>query len=791
MKPAEDSYEEKKLSKDKLLQRLEDLELINSVNVAINRGESLEKVIELINIKTKELCLGSGLTTYLLSDDGKYLEMYGPCIPSAQKRKIESLIKTKIPKVRLPLREGSYYYRVLKERKAVIIDDAAEIKKIIAGFAETLPEKQKILRNLAKKLIPQIYNILNIKSILIAPLISGEDAIGLIDMSCRGAFDGCNLARIGIIFEQLVIAIRRKKIEEELEDAYEELKQVFEASVDGITIVDRDYTILKANKVLVDLFGFDSKEIMGKKCFEVFGGPECNTSDCVIRRILNGQEYITIEMEKENRHGEKITCILSANPIRNQKGEIIGIVECYKDITSYREAFKEIKESGSRFKELFDNMSSGVVVYEVLKNGKDFIIKDFNKAAETIDKINREPIIGKNVLEVFPGIKDFGLYDVFKRVYRTGEPEKYPISLYKDNRITGWRRNYVYKLPSGEIVTVYDDLTRQKQVEDSLKESEEFSTSLMENSPNPIIVINKDYSIKYVNPALESIVGLKSNKLLGKKPPYPWWPERLIAKNNIWFKNDMKKGCTGRELLLANSVGEEFWIETYDKLVFSEGKLKYVIINWFDITNRKLMENDLKESYNELREALQGTINALGSIVEKRDPYTSGHQKRVSRLAVAISRELGLGSELINCIKTASDIHDIGKINIPVSILTKPGRLTNIEFDLIKTHPDVGYEMVKEIKFSMPVAEIILEHHEKLDGSGYPKGLKEKDIMFEAKILTVADVVEAMSSDRPYRPALGIDIAVDEIKKNRGKLYDPRVVDACIKIVTKKGFKFD
>jgi putative nucleotidyltransferase with HDIG domain/PAS domain S-box-containing protein len=290
---------------------------------------------------------------------------------------------------------------------------------------------------------------------------------------------------------------------------------------------------------------------------------------------------------------------------------------------------------------------------------------------------------------------------------------------------------------------------------------------------------------------MENIVGLKESELLGKTPPFPWWPDRFKTKYMPIFKEDMKYGCSARELLFVNNMDKEFWIETYDKPIFSEGELKYLIINWFDITGHKLMENDLKESYIRLKNTLQSTINALGNIVEKRDPYTSGHQKRVSKLAVAISEELGLGSGIIDCIKTASDIHDIGKINIPVSILTKPGKLTDIEFRMIKTHSEVGYEIVKEIEFQMPVAEIILEHHEKLDGSGYPRGLKDEDIMFESKILTVADVVEAMSSDRPYRPALGVDVAIDEIKKNRGRLYDPRVVDACISVLVKRGFKFD
>ena len=203
------------------------------------------------------------------------------------------------------------------------------------------------------------------------------------------------------------------------------------------------------------------------------------------------------------------------------------------------------------------------------------------------------------------------------------------------------------------------------------------------------------------------------------------------------------------------------------------------------------MEDNLKVSYHKLQKILEGTIHTLAGIVEIKDPYTSSHQKRVSKLAVAISNELGIESKIIEGIRIAANIHDIGKITIPASILSKPGKLLNIEFDMIKTHSQAGYEMIKEIEFPMPIAEIILQHHEKLDGSGYPRGLKDKDIMFEAKILTVTDVVEAMSSDRPYRPALGLDKAIEEIKKNKGILYDPGIVDACIKVITKKGFRFD
>lgn len=456
-----------------------------------------------------------------------------------------------------------------------------------------------------------------------------------------------------------------------------------------------------------------------------------------------------------------------------------------------KQMFGDIKESKNRFKELFEHMSSGVSILKAINNGKDFIFKDFNRAAEKIEKIRKKDVIGRSILEVFPAIKDFGLFNVLKRVYKTGTPEKFPMSFYKDNRISGWRRNYVYKLPSGEIIAIYDDITRQKQVEESLKISEQFSSNLMENSPSPIIVINADTSIRYVNQALVNLVGFKSDEVLGKKPPYPWWPREFKSRYARGFKVVLREGCSRQEILFISKMEEEFWVEVDAKPIFSNGELKYLIVNWFDITNRKAIENNLKISYLKLKKTLEGTINTLAAIVETKDPYTSGHQKRVSKLAVAIAGELGLDSKTIEGIRTAAVIHDIGKINIPASILSKPGRLSDIEYEMIKTHSQIGYEMIRQIEFPTPIAEIILQHHERLNGSGYPRRLKGKDTMFEAKILAVADVVEAMSSYRPYRPPLGFGAAIEEIKKYKGKLYDPQIVDTCVKVITRKGFKFD
>jgi len=200
---------------------------------------------------------------------------------------------------------------------------------------------------------------------------------------------------------------------------------------------------------------------------------------------------------------------------------------------------------------------------------------------------------------------------------------------------------------------------------------------------------------------------------------------------------------------------------------------------------------DLKQNYKRTKRAMDTTIQTMSKIVEAKDPYTSGHQKRVSQLATAIAKELNLPKDKTEGIRIASIIHDIGKVSIPTEILSKPTTLSDIEFSLIKSHSQIGYNILKSIDFTYPVAQIVLHHHERINGSGYPNQLKEDEILLEAKIIGVADVVEAMSSHRPYRPALGIDVALDEIIQNKGILYDPEVVAACVKLFREKGFKLE
>jgi HD-GYP domain-containing protein (c-di-GMP phosphodiesterase class II) len=242
------------------------------------------------------------------------------------------------------------------------------------------------------------------------------------------------------------------------------------------------------------------------------------------------------------------------------------------------------------------------------------------------------------------------------------------------------------------------------------------------------------------------------------------------------------------EFRLRHKNGSDVYVETQGSVVISNGTPVAMQAIARDITERKHAEEERKQSFDRMRKALGATVQSISVIVEMKDPYTSGHQRRVSDLARSIATEMGLSADRQDFIRTASSIHDIGKIAIPTEILSKPTKLTELEFNLIKTHARAGYDILKDIEFPWPVADAVLQHHERMDGSGYPQGLKGDAILLEARIMAIADVVEAIASHRPYRPALGIDLALKEISENKGILYDADAVDACLKLFEEKGY---
>jgi len=331
------------------------------------------------------------------------------------------------------------------------------------------------------------------------------------------------------------------------------------------------------------------------------------------------------------------------------------------------------------------------------------------------------------------------------------------------------------------------DITKLRKSERELKSSELRYQMLFNKIPVGVFYYNKDLILTDFNDRFvemlqstrEKLFGLDLNKIKDQRvlPAIKKVFEGLEGAYTGYYEATTGPGIIYAEMKCAPIYDEN------NNIIGGVG-----IVH--DITEKHNAEERLVESLKKNQEFLEGTVNALASAVEKRDPYTAGHQRRVARLACAIARELNLDNGVIECLNIAGILHDIGKIYVPAEILSKPARLTQAEFDIVKEHPRIGAEILESIEFPWPVAQIILQHHERLNGSGYPSGLKTDKILLEAKILSVADVVEAMMTHRPYRPAWNIDVVLTEIISNRDILYDAKVVDACVRLFREQGFKF-
>jgi PAS domain S-box-containing protein/putative nucleotidyltransferase with HDIG domain len=573
-------------------------------------------------------------------------------------------------------------------------------------------------------------------------------------------------------------AIERKRAEEQLRGQ----ALIFENIQDSIVVTDLEGNITNWNPAAERMFGYYKDEVFQK------------TLGMLATRFVKGQlrdGRWTGEMNFTRKDGTEGVCETTVIPLRDKNNDINAVFGVSHDITAYKRVEKALLEGESRYRELFDNMSSAVAVYETIDGGKDFIFKDFNKAGERIEKVNREELIGKSVLEVFPGVKEIGLFKVFQQAWKTGKAQQHPVSLYKDERIVGWRENYVYKLPSGEVVAVYDDVTERKDAEDALRESEQKLRLVTDQVTDVIWSMDFEGNFTFVTPSAERMIGYTVGEMLSLNFSHIVTPESYTMAMDLISKrmNVKKREPIILEIQQVCKDGSKKWCEV--TAIFStdhDNRPSGIIGVTRDISERKRSEEKLQRSYDKLRDTMIATVNTLASTVEMRDPYTAGHQRRVTILACAMAEEMGLTEEQFDGLRMAGLVHDIGKFSVPVEILNKPGRISEIEFNIIKVHPQAGYNILKKIEFPWPVAQIVLQHHERLDGSGYPQGLKNGGIMLEAKILAVADVVEAMASHRPYRPALSIEVALEEIAKNRGILYDPDVADVCSRLFINKGF---
>jgi PAS domain S-box-containing protein len=336
------------------------------------------------------------------------------------------------------------------------------------------------------------------------------------------------------------------------------------------------------------------------------------------------------------------------------------------------------------------------------------------------------------------------------------------------------------------------------ETEKKFAKREEWFSTILSSIDDGVIAANADGKITYMNTAAEMMTGYSFSEAQNQQLKKIFNVINTSVSDKVEKSEDGAFDFEGKgiSLFIKNNVlvskkGSKISIDYSASTIehHSDTSAGGVIV-FRDITERQEAQEAFQNTFNQLRRAMSGTIKAMALTVETRDPYTAGHQRRVADLAVAIAEKMGVEREIIDGIQMAAVIHDLGKISVPAEILSKPGKLSEAEFNLIKIHPQAGFDILKNIEFPWPVAEIIYQHHERLDGSGYPNRLMKRDIRIEARIIAVADVVEAMASHRPYRASLGLDAALKEVVEKKGIFYDADAVDACEFIIKQNGFVF-
>ena len=451
-------------------------------------------------------------------------------------------------------------------------------------------------------------------------------------------------------------------------------------------------------------------------------------------------------------------------------------------------------QSEEKYRNILENIEDGY--YEVDLAGN---FTFFNSSLCRIIGYSKEELMGMNNRQYTDKEGAKKLFQAFNQVYKTGNPAKeldWPITRKDKTKRHIEASVSLLKDLSGKSIGfrgIVHDITERKKAEDALRKSEVKYRDLVDGAHEGIFQSTAEGRHITVNQAFANMLGYESQEEVMKNITDIAHQFYVHPEDHVKILQTIEKegSVKGYEAEFYRKDGSKTWVSINMHAVKDDqGKLLYCQGIDQDITDRKKMEKERQENIERLRRSLGATINAMAVTVETRDPYTAGHQRRVADLARAIASEMNLSSEQIDGIRMASIIHDIGKISIPSEILAKPTKLTELEFNLIKTHSQSGYDILKDIDFFWPVAQIILQHHERINGSGYPNGLKGDQILLESQILAIADVVEAISSHRPYRPAFGINIALDEITKNKGILYNPAAVDACLRLFRERNYKF-
>jgi PAS domain S-box-containing protein len=587
----------------------------------------------------------------------------------------------------------------------------------------------------------------------------------------------------------------RKRVETALGESESKYRLLADNVSDVIFVLDMNLQYRYVSPSVRSLRGYEPEEVLKQPPVETLTPASWDAAMKSLAEVLELEKSPerdpdisrTLELEMIRKDGTTVWTEVKLSLLRDEHRQPVAIIGVTRDITERRRADEAIVESEEKFRKAFYTSPDSVNINRL----EDGLYVSINPGFTRITGYTEEEIIGRTS----------GEYGIWVRME---DRQRLVAGLKRDGMVSNLEADF--RMKSGEIrhglmsasiidlkgvphiLNITRDITDRKRAERALRESEEKYRLVVENAEEAILIA-QDGMLKYVNPATLALLGYSEEELLSRP-----FAQLIHAEDREKLMEAHAKRMRGEETEPVKQFralckdGAVKWADSHAVLIVWNGRA--ATLNFFtDITERKKAEASLAESFAQLRSALGATVQAIAVTVETRDPYTAGHQRRVADLARSIAREMNLSRDQIEGIRTAAIIHDLGKISVPAEILSKPTGLTDIEFSLIKTHPQSGYDILKNIEFPWPIARMVLEHHERMDGSGYPNGLKGDQTLLESRILSVADVVEAMASHRPYRPGLGLEIALREIETHRGTLYDEAVAEACLRLFREKGYR--
>ncbi|NNM82642.1 MAG: PAS domain S-box protein [Burkholderiales bacterium] len=582
---------------------------------------------------------------------------------------------------------------------------------------------------------------------------------------------------LSVLSEKMISAKAREAVAEESERRF---RALFEHSPAGMVAVEHSTgRILQANRLAQEMFGYAEAALQSMK----------------LPDLIHPQDRE--EIWKGGYFGEK-RHVRSDGSIFWAQMSVSGFAAGYSlvsfiDITSRRRMEEDLRRQKHISQNYLDTVQAFMVALD--EDGK---ISMINRAGCEMLGFSESELLGKDWFEI--ALPDPEERQALRPLFEKFLKEGFTDLEYHENRILrrdggtimmAWR-NSLLRDDAGRIIGTLSsgqDITEKVRAENALRETNERLALFIEHAPAALAMFDREMRYLAVSRRWISNYKLEGKQIVGRShyEIFPEIPERWKELHRRGLKGEVLRN---EEDLFVREEGRKQWLKWEIRPWHAAGKtVGGILIFTEDITERKNFEEKIGQYVKQLEKSMEGTLLAVSNMVEQRDPYTAGHERRVGIVSSDIAREMGYPEEKCRELQLVGLVHDIGKIGIPTEILSKPGRLTQVEYELVKTHVERGHEIIRDIDFSFPVAEIIYQHHERMNGSGYPRGLKGEEILPEARILAVADVVESMASHRPYRPARGLEAALAEIEQNRETLYDASVVDVLLRMIREKGYR--